>query len=131
MTDNTTEQQRIEAGNKTIAKFMGYEKIMDTSLLTDDISELWIENKETRDINQGLIHYHTSWDLLMPVWEKCIEVIGIWCVTHSDNNKANVWYEASETIGKWLSSVNLTSAHSEIGHLIQWYNNQTKEVGND
>lgn len=63
----------ILEGNKLIAKFMGYSKIEDTSNLTCDTKELWIENKNAepnKRILQGLPNYHSSWDWLIPSWGK-------------------------------------------------------------
>jgi len=107
--------------NKLIAEFMGRD-------FNDPINSVWyfdedknkhLERQETVDDLQ----YHNSWDWLMPVYKRCIDTIGIWCVTHNDNNNARVWYQSGERIGRALSSVDIQKAHSEISNLIEWYNN--------
>ncbi len=68
------------------------------------------------------LQYNTSWDWLMPIWAKCIEVIGIWAHTHSNERFSKIWLEASARISSSLSSVDIVKANIEIKHLIQWYN---------
>ena len=72
--------------------------------------------------------YNTSWDWLMPVWSKCIEVIGVYMHTHGDNNVTKLWLEKSHEIANFISAVDIRSAFFKIGYLIQWYNaeSQTK-----
>jgi len=65
--------EEIIAGNKLIAKFMGYEKVKNTSNITDDRNELWLTDI-TGAVSQGLPQFDLSWDLLMPVVEKIIEI---------------------------------------------------------
>lgn len=102
-------------GNKSIAKFMGYSKIEDTSNLTCDVKELWIENKNAepeKRILQGLPKYHCSWDLLMPVIEK----LGALQLTVGDNPlqlSIRPFYEG-DIVEVW----------KHIVEFIKWYNTQ-------
>jgi hypothetical protein len=85
--------------------------------------------KDFPEYTMSMIQYHTSWDWLMPVWRKCIDIIGLWAHTHEDDNKSKVWLKASDNIRVALTSADITKAHREISSLIQWYNTQTQQHG--
>jgi hypothetical protein len=80
-------------------------------------------------LSENDLEYHISWDWLMPVWRKCIDIIGLWAHTHEDDNKSKVWLKASDNIRVALTSADITKAHREISSLIQWYNTQTQQHG--
>jgi len=65
--------------------------------------------------------YHTSWDWLLPVWRKCIDVIGLFMHTHSDATMSKLWIEKSHEISACISNVDIISAFIRISQLITYY----------
>jgi hypothetical protein len=115
------QDSKIE-GNRIIAIFDGW------------TIEPGMENEPDPYFNRGWnmvmlsnMRYHESWDWLMPVLRKCIDVIGLWAHTHQDDNKSRVWLRASDNIRVALTSVDIEKGFREIAALIQWYNQQTPQ----
>lgn len=122
--------------NKLIAKFMGYSKIEDTSNLTCDTKELWIENKNAepnKRILQGLPDYHSSWDWLMPVVEKIesfsaglyhsfsVKIQDNYCgiLCHEQNRQSGIIYQTpygtnpeSKIVATWDAVVEFIKWHN-------------------
>jgi hypothetical protein len=110
----------IVEGNKAIAEFIAMRVDThggDTWMVGQTGKEIW------HNVSEEFWEFHSSWDWLMPVWKRCVEIIGLWCHTHEDNNKTKVWLEASERVSRAFSSVDINSAFNEISNLIKWYNN--------
>ncbi len=66
--------------------------------------------------------YHESWNELMPVWKKCLE-IGLWMVT---NNYDKLWLEKSKEIeNAIIREFDCAKSATLISQLIEWYNKKT------
>ena len=87
--------------NKLIAEFMGIESYPYrgyTMFIFDD-------NNHRTDVD---LHYHTSWDWLMPVVEKCMR-------TGDNTHEWDALYDA-------LSTVNKAYIHEAVVEFIKSYN---------
>ena len=105
-------------GNKLIAEFMELYLIK---------GEKYPFGHPITKVNFKEARYHYSWDWLMPVWKKCIEVIGLWAHTHKEDRPSAIWIEASGKISRAMQSVDIDKAFTEITHLITWYNQQNQK----
>lgn len=66
------------------------------------------------------LKYHSSWDLLMPVWKKIIEVIGLHMST---NNHEQLWLSFSDDVRfRMYCEVDVEKTFSTIGVIIKYYN---------
>ena len=72
--------------NKLIAEFMGYEsyKFRGYTMF------VYEENNHRADVD---LHYHTSWDWLMPVVNKCMQ-------TGDNTDEWDALYDALSTVNK-------------------------------
>ncbi len=84
--------------NKLIAEFMGYEsyKFRGYTMF------VYEENNHRADVD---LHYHTSWDWLMPVVNKCMQ-------TGDNTDEWDALYDA-------LSTVNKTNIHEGVVEFIK------------
>ena len=84
--------------NKLIAEFMGYEsyKFRGYTMF------VYEENNHRADVD---LHYHTSWDWLMPVVNKCMQ-------TGDNTDEWDALYDA-------LSTVNKTNIHEAVVEFIK------------
>lgn len=62
-------EKEIQEMNRVIAEFMGYKRVGDTSVLTDDKREVWYMDDKGYAV-QGAPNFNINWDILMPVVEK-------------------------------------------------------------
>lgn len=89
--------------NKLIAKFMGIESYQ----FRNYNMFIFDEDNHRTEID---LHYHTSWDWLMPVIEKIDEICGI------------DLHEWNEYIDNSLCSKSLNTTYSACIEFIKWYN---------
>lgn len=62
--------------------------------------------------------YHSSWDWLMPVIEKCLKI-----------NEENLddWEKYYEAIDDSFYQINIEQTFKEVLNFITWYNNQKRK----
>ena len=87
--------------NKLIAEFIGMQHT--------DIG--WYDNEETLQLQNNTfdkLKFHTSWDWLMPVVNKCMQ-------TGDNTDEWDALYNA-------LSTVNITNTHNGVVEFIKQYN---------
>lgn len=106
-------------GNKLIAKFME---------VTNEISDLYYlpqfghyfnsyGNIEFNEVFRSTeLKYHSSWDWLMPVVEKCLTI-------SVESEEYEIHYAF---IHNALWSINIKSVFDEVVEFIKWYNDQKK-----
>jgi hypothetical protein len=90
--------------NKLIAEFMGYEsyKFRGYTMF------VYEENNHRADID---LHYHTSWDWLMPVASKCYDIdLGA--------NRNSIIENLRDTLGE----ADITDVYTEVVKIIKFYN---------
>lgn len=106
-------QEEINKGNKIIAEFMGAKMIV-----TDyyGINIIKFPDESTKDLF-GL-KYHSSWDWLMPVVNKCLDVL-----EQVDGNSSD---EQRMHIGEALQEAKIEDLYASVIRCIKWYNNQIK-----
>jgi hypothetical protein len=126
----TAQEISVEEGNKLIHRFRGFERIKDTTVLTDDQTEAWY--KKDGVITQGIPDYHNDWNELMPVVEK-IESIVYNVRIVSDRFQENGLFVNGTTfdVFKREKEIVWVSRKSKINavwlgviQFIQWYNEQ-------
>ena len=106
----------MEENNKLIAEFMGLENHLKNEGVTKVFidGEEHVQNWECYDTERGLLitpiemQYHTSWDWLMPVISKCMEVRGSYYI---------------ESIYHSLHVQDLSFAHESVVNFIKEHNN--------
>jgi hypothetical protein len=87
----------------------------------------WVGYTPELGWQQGVGEYHTSWDWLMPVWQKCKE-IGFWMCC---NGFGKLWNEKSKEIEVAISmEINCEKSAIKIAELIEWYNENNKQNEN-
>jgi hypothetical protein len=96
-------QEEIIHGNKLIAEFMGLEYTT---------KKYWKIGDITGNNQLFELHYHTSWDWLMPVVEKCNAIIH-----HSKY--------VSNDLQRALCAVDIKLIFLAVVEFIKWYNPQT------
>lgn len=113
-------EKEIIEGNKLIAEFMD----MEVHSVDEEEGELWVitdlhRNGAFEERTNACFHF--SWDWLMPVWKKVIEVIGVFCIPN--NNHYKLWIEKADEIkNSIVNEVDVKKAATQIARLIQWYN---------
>lgn len=109
----------IEDKNKLIAEWNGFQQIDNTSILTDDKTEVWLKNKNG-NIVQGVPKYHTSWALLMPVVEKIEdEMVGVIIRTWS----CEISYRNGGAVIAYVEAKpKIIAVHSAVIQFIQYHN---------
>lgn len=104
----------IEENNKLIVEFIGAEYIQ------DDYGDWGYKHKDFPHWNkmQSLkaLKYHSSYDWLMPVVNKCIEI----CNNEMLNEWENGFIDA-------FMSTNIDKLYKETVDFIKWYNEYGKE----
>ncbi len=121
---NTTEEN-----NKLIAEFMGFKTGMtwleDGEYETPHSQQKWVETgiscgwESVREFFPDEMKFHTSWDWLMPVVEKCFT-----------NQQFNAGSEEDVLIMKLndaILTVNINEVHKAVVEFIKWYN-ENKET---
>ena len=88
--------------NKLIAEFMGLHPLSRASFISDKNQEYYESLSELK--------YHTSWDWLMPVIEKCVR-------TGDDTDK---W----DNIFNTLTTLSIKEVYEEVVEFIKQYNNE-------
>jgi len=107
----------IEQMDEAIALFM--------DLIPVPVGTKALGDIKSPEVSCGLLQYHSSWDCLMPVYEKISQ---IW--TNASRQKQK---QIEETYRAIQNRILLCSFRETIEHIyqfIQWYNKQ-KEVNND
>lgn len=104
-------------GNKLIVVFRGMEVIDEYTF-----------NDNGFRIDRGLLNYHCSWDMLMPVVEK-IEKLGYISTIEKINSKFKehrVWFNEVGTLKEIAHGARhenkLTAVYEGIVDFIEWYN---------
>lgn len=122
-------QEEISQGNKLIAKFMGAKYEMQHHIRKE---ELWlpihgIVRYDTIEIGKGkILHYHNSWDWLMPVVErihKMGKLVSINFYSENDNPvecKIYNWGVGDPEIETETLSA-IESVWSAVVEFIKWY----------
>jgi hypothetical protein len=98
----------IQEGNKLIADFMGIKVVGEDS---------WdIDNPRLNSWPQSMLHYHTSWDWLMPVIKKIIPHIHNHTMFYMEQDYFYI------TIKNGLMEVEIDKVWTSVIEAIQWYN---------
>ena len=101
-------EQSILDGNKLIANFMGWEvSTKGKDWLRHDIPCGYIK------IHPECLKFHSSWDWLMPVVEKCIHS------PHREGMRRHV-----ESIEQSLNSADIEYVYPAVVKFIKWYNKE-------
>lgn len=126
--------------NYAILKFMGYEKVTVGYSGTEEETE-WQRNHEEWMKNVGIklvgdyivdelnnkwhhwedVKYHISWDWLMPVWKRLIDVVA--GQTEEGDYPAD-FSTIMDMYAYHCEQVDITAAHDIVCKGIQWYNQQ-------
>ena len=108
--------QQIIENNKLIAEFMGipsYEYRGYTMFVFDD-------NNHRTDVD---LHYHNSWDWLMPVVKKCYEYGQLASDERTDLHLCLLKYKHKCNIEEsLLGIIDIESTHKAVVEFIKWYN---------
>lgn len=121
-------------GNKLIAEFMGYERVIRPSSLKG-INSLELYIKDNENYVQGEISYHSSWDWLMPVVNKIeslnyeVHIYHSCCDINAPDDIQNDAYVipiASFCNPEANSKINAT--WQSVVTFIQWYNSQSTQT---
>lgn len=109
----------IEQMNEVIAIFDGWEKRPERIIDPEKNPFYYLKHGFTyRWISD--FHYHSSWDVLMPVWKKLRESI-------LSDFKGKYPMKLLAAQRRWkncCAGVSIDVAHSVVYELIQWYNKQ-------
>lgn len=116
-------QPTTDQMNEAIAVFNGWVKCED-----DQYGAAYFRDNKGRFMKYvHSLEFETSWDLLMPIWNKLRTTVQL------DNNgdypaefcaMSDVWENA-------CFEVNIANAHYLIHDAIQWYNQQNQTNGQD
>lgn len=102
----------IEQMNEAIALFMGLRPVPSGTKRLGDIKH--------PEISQALLNYHSSWDALMPCWDRFRAVV-------SDHYNEDYPAEYCGMCDVWAlhcEHVNINGAHTLFYDAIQWYQKQ-------
>ena len=115
--------------NKRIAEFMGIEEAYNPN------GNDWVLKKTTPDINGDTdileccknndLKYHSSWDWLLPVVEKCLE-------KHNNLIDGRDVIDTSySSIAQALQVVSLKETYKAVVEFIKWHNKATKTMSEE
>lgn len=109
-------------GNKIIAEFMGF--IHEPSLDDEVLGKALWRLSDNENFYDSRMKYHTSWDWLMPVYDKfrCLVIDG-----EKNFRKRNRFVVL---ISDEIIRVNITEAYEKLIEAIQWYNSLTDKKPN-
>lgn len=109
----------ISEMNEAIALFMGYERY-------EDKYGIWFKteglitclHRKLQDLN-----YHTSWDALMPCWDRFRAVVS----DHFDEDYPAEYCSMCDVWALHCEHVSINGAHKLLHDAIQWYNQQKQK----
>lgn len=104
----------IEQMNEIIALFMGYERY-------EDKQGIWFKYEGLiKCLHPKLqdLKYHTSWDWLMPCWERLRTVVS----DETDEDFPAEFCSMCDVWALYCEHVNINGAHKLLYDAIQWYN---------
>jgi len=113
-----TNSPTISEMNEVIARFMGatlFEYVDGYAVL--DLTRDGINNK----IYVYSLKYHSSYDWLMPVWNKFIDL------TFDDEGAESKHAELKTKIGHAILYARISIAHGDLYQGIQWFNKQKND----
>lgn len=113
-----TINDQTQKDNRLIAEFMGAKMIVENY---HGINIIKFPDETTKDLF-GL-HYHSSWDWLMPVIHKIIKTIGVKCIDECTDVE---WF-VSTRITRMYIGIDIKHAHYYCVEFIHWYNKQQKQ----
>tara|TARA_R110000764_G_scaffold53444_1_gene116446 strand:- start:107 stop:439 length:333 start_codon:yes stop_codon:yes gene_type:complete len=106
--------------NKLIAEFMG-EKFTDNSGVVQGLNYKLIEKKHGKG-NNGF-RFHTSWDWLMPVVDKCTQ-IGFRDTDTDDNPLYELWDRLfCDNMGQFVGN-HIDEVYNSVVEFIKTYNDE-------
>lgn len=117
-------ETNLDAMNEAIGTFMGYKMYDKRYPRNHGIGAPEAEPEKCMIIQKA--KYHSSWDCLMPVWEKLRESI-------LSDFKGKYPMKLLAAQRRWkncCAGVSIEAAHLVVYELIQWYNKQ-KEANNE
>lgn len=122
----TNEKNRMMAeSNKLIADFMGYPKEGEKSPYYYAMKHCY-ENDNMK--------YHTSWDWLMPVWNKILNIGRTECSLGVGGLPNDFTYNYNRLIRNAENELcrgEIEPFYKAVLHFIQWYTTQQKEAGDE
>jgi hypothetical protein len=104
---------KTEESNKLIAEFMGY---VNTTPTDKDFNIY--ENSDGKMLEAMSMKYHSSWDWLMPVWKKVVDI--------GDNIGSEVRNVYFTNIKHGLYVCDINVVFKAVVEFIEWYNKQKK-----
>jgi hypothetical protein len=104
----------MKTNNELIAEFMP--NMMKAESTMDMGIEQWLDDDGEYYLPEEL-RYHESWDWLMPVVEKCLQVLG-------DSKESEQFYQG---IHDALWDINIKTTHEAVVQFIKWYNQQRED----
>ena len=108
-------------GNKLIAEFMGssFKTYKKGHIRKDTVTVCYFDDGMSPfsgGVSIENLKYHSSWDWLMPVVEKCLTI-------SVESEEYEIHYAF---IHNALWSINIKSVFDEVVEFIKWYNDQKK-----
>lgn len=115
------EIQDIIISNKLIADFMQYDDV-DCSNCKYSRDCNWIQCGLTAQEKIEELKYHSSWDRLMPVIRKIINIIGVKTV---DECSSEEWFQSTRITRMYIDT-KIEHAFHYVVEFIKWYNSCQK-----
>lgn len=124
-------------GNKLIAEFMGgVLKPAESKHPNNPYNKpTWWGVGDRKDVGHFSLHYHTSWDWLMPVVEKIIQIGDVdidchnWLIKISTNiSSSKSWQVTSHDYIRTMGATMLGAYHFCVIEFIQWYNTHPNTI---
>jgi hypothetical protein len=110
--------ENIES-NRLIAEFMGVESYEGNGYTN------FIFNEDNDRAHVDL-HYHASWDWLMPVVAKCKGIIDSYEFDSEEGMKCEEIFDIDYTYHNFMDN-QIGEIHERVVEFIQWYNNQNNK----
>ncbi len=113
----------LDANNEKMAIFMG--RIINPYRRDESSASEFVTYDEKEMYGDWRPHrYNSSWDWLLPVWQKITHEIGLWMMTHGHDK---LWLEASHKIETAICrEFDCRRAHTLMIHLMKWHEEQIK-----
>lgn len=120
----TQSNASIEAMNLTIVEFMEVEKDHHPYLTGSRSRTVYLFDGYWLPLRK--LKYHSSWDWLMPCWDRLRTVIS----DHFDEDYPAEYCSMCDVWALYCEHVNINGAHRLLHDAIKWFNQQKQNNGN-
>lgn len=103
-------EKKIILGNVKIAKFVGMKSTLEGWIWLDEYNQMRIEN----------LKYHSSWDWLMPVWDKLTTAL-------RDSMPTDRYFHQLNRFENKIHACDIKGCFEIIVENIDWYNNHVSK----